>query len=136
MSRLPELAVNEAIQGHLGEIEAHLGALDAALASGNADCIEQQSQTLQMGLAQGLAAFRQAAARQASTPGASLPNELHHRLMLARMRCLQQQQAVQLASASLGRTLGALFPSQDGPQGATYGVPGQGAGAWAMSAYR
>lgn len=123
--------MNEAIQGHLGEIEAHLDALDAALASGDADCIEQQSQTLQMGLAQGLAAFRQAA-----TSGAALPDELQQRLMLARTRCLQQQQAVQLASASLGRTLGALFPSQDGRQGATYGVPGQGACARAMSAYR
>ena len=131
MSRLPELAVNEAVLAHLGEIEAHLGALDAALASGDADRIELQSQTLQMGLAQGLAAFRQAAAA-----GVALPAELQHRLMLARMRCMQQKQSVQLASASLGRTLGALFPSQDGTQGATYGVPGQGAGARAMRAYR
>lgn len=131
MPNLSAVAVSDAVQTHLGEIESHLGALDAALASGDADRIEQQSQILQMGLAQGLAAFRQAAAS-----GMALPTDLHHRLVLARTRCLQQQQSVQLASASLGRTLGVLFPSQDGAQGATYGVPGQGAGARAMSAYR
>lgn len=131
MPNLSAVAVTDAVQTHLGEIESHLGALDAALASGDADRIEQQSQILQLGLAQGLAAFRQAAAL-----GAPLPDALQHRLMLARTRCLQQQQAVQLASASLGRTLSVIFPSQDGTQGATYGVPGQGAGARAMSAYR
>ncbi|MFX9011962.1 hypothetical protein ABTN18_19510, partial [Acinetobacter baumannii] len=74
--------------------------------------------------------------RQASASGLGLATELQHRLALARTRCLQQQQAVQLASASLGRTLGGLVPSQDGTQGATAGVPGQGPAARALSAYR
>lgn len=131
MPHTPAVSVTDAVQTHLGEIESHLGALDAALASGDADRIELQSQALQVGLARGLAAFRQAAAS-----GMALPTALQQRLALARTRCLQQQQAVQLASASLGRTLGVLFPSQDGAQGATYGVPGQGPGARAVGAYR
>ena len=125
------MAPPDAVLVHLGEIESRLGALDAALASGDAERIELQAQALQLGLAQGLAAFRQAAAS-----GLALSTDLQHRLTLARTRCLHQQQAVQRASASLGRTLGVLFPSQDGTQGATYGVPGQGLGARAMGAYR
>lgn len=124
-------AAHGAVSAHLSEIEAHLTELDAALASGDANRIERQSQVLQMGLANALSAFR-----QASASGLGLATELQHRLALARTRCLQQQQAVQLASASLGRTLGVLFPNQDGTQGATYGVPGQGPAARALSAYR
>ena len=126
-----QAAASDAVLTHLGEIESRLGELDAALASGDADRIELQSQVLQVCLAQGLSTFRQAAAS-----GLALPAELQQRLVLARTRCLQQQQAVQLGAASLGRTLGVLFPNQDGTQGATYGVPGQGPGARAMSAYR
>ena len=38
--------------------------------------------------------------------------ELVQRLMLARTRCMQQQQAVHRATASFGRTLGMLFPGE------------------------
>jgi len=120
-------AAHGAVSAHLSEIEAHLAELDAALASGDANRIERQSQVLQMGLAKALSAFR-----QASASGLGLATELQHRLALARTRCLQQQQAVQLASASLGRTLGVLFPGDS----STYGVPGQGPAARALSAYR
>lgn len=123
----PSATLSDAVRAHLGELEQRMGELDVALASGDAERIERQSQALQLGLGNALATFR-----QASASGVSLAADVQRRLTLARTRCLQQQQAVQLAAASLGRTLGVLFPREN----ATYGVPGQGPAARAMSAYR
>lgn len=135
MSQAHAANLKDAVLAHLGEIESRLGELDAALASGDADRIELQSQALNLGLSQGLAVFRQAAAS-----GEGLSSEAQRRLTLARTRCLQQRQAVQRVTASVGRTLGTLFPAESDAfganAGATYSVPGQGLAARAMSAYR
>jgi hypothetical protein len=121
------LTLQDHVAAHLGDIELRLGELDAALASGDVDRIELQAQALQFGLNQAASAFRQAHAEAVTLSAALL-----HRLALARTRCVQQQQSVQRVSASLGRTLGTLFPAEN----ATYGRPGQGAATRAMNAYR
>lgn len=109
----------------LAEVDAHLSALDEALASGDAERIDGQVQRLQQCLAGSLAALRQG-------EGSALPPELVQRLMLARTRCMQQQQAVHRATASFGRTLGMLFPGE----GTTFSPPATHATARALQAYR
>ncbi len=127
MSQTPTLASSDAVLVHLTAIEACLGELDAALASGDAGRIETQSHALQMGLVQSLPVLR-----QATMTGEGWSAQLQRRLALARTRCLHQHNAVHLATLSLGRTLGVLFPAES----ATYGVPGQGPSARVGSAYR
>ena len=109
----------------LAEIDARLSALDEALASGDADRIDGQAQQLQQCLATSLAALRHA-------QGSALSPELVQRLMLARTRCMQQQQAVHRATASFGRTLGMLFPGES----TSFSPPATSATARALQAYR
>lgn len=109
----------------LAEVDAHLSALDDALASGNAERIDGQVQRLQQCLATSLAAFRHG-------EGSALSPELVQRLMLARTRCMQQQQAVHRATASFGRTLGMLFPGES----TSFAPPATSATARALQAYR
>jgi len=109
----------------LAEVDAHLSALDEALASGDAERIDGQAQLLQQCLAHSLAALRHA-------EGSALSPQLVQRLMLARTRCMQQQQAVHRATASFGRTLGMLFPGESG----TFAPPATNAAARALQAYR
>jgi hypothetical protein len=109
----------------LAEVEAHLGALDEALVSGDADRIDAQSRQLQQCLAGSLAALRHGDA-------SALPAQLIQRLTLARTRCMQQQQAVHRATASFGRTLGALFPGED----TTFSPPSTSIAGRALRAYR
>ncbi|MBH1987587.1 MAG: hypothetical protein I8H76_09735 [Burkholderiales bacterium] len=116
------------ISACLVEIDARLSALDEALASNDTDLIEQRSQALQHSLAQSLGRLQQAA-----QGGPPLSEAQLQRLGHVRARCMQQQQAVHRASASFGRTLGALFP--DAP-GVGSGAPAQTAAARALRAYR
>lgn len=109
----------------LAEVDARLSALDEALASGDALRIDEQAQQLQQCLAHSLAALRQG-------EGQSLSPELVQRLMLARARCMQQQQAVHRATASFGRTLGMLFPGES----TSFAPPATHATARALQAYR
>jgi len=109
----------------LAEVDAHLSALDEALASGDAERIDGQVQRLQQCLATSLAAFRHG-------EGSALSPELVQRLMLARTRCMQQQQAVHRATASFGRTLGMLFPGES----TSFAPPATNATARALQAYR
>lgn len=109
----------------LAEVDAHLSALDEALASGDAERIDGQAQLLQQCLANSLAALRHA-------EGSALPPQLVQRLMLARTRCMQQQQAVHRATASFGRTLGMLFPGES----STFAPQATNATARALQAYR
>lgn len=109
----------------LAEVDAHLSALDEALASGDAERIDGQAQLLQQCLAASLASLRQGG-------GESLSPELVQRLMLARTRCMQQQQAVHRATASFGRTLGMLFPGES----TSFAPPATNATARALQAYR
>lgn len=109
----------------LAEVDAHLSALDDALASGDAERIDGQVQRLQQCLATSLAAFRHG-------EGSALSPELVQRLMLARTRCMQQQQAVHRATASFGRTLGMLFPGES----TSFAPPATNATARALQAYR
>lgn len=109
----------------LAEVDAHLSALDEALASGDAERIDGQAQLLQQCLAASLASLRQCG-------GESLSPELVQRLMLARTRCMQQQQAVHRATASFGRTLGMLFPGES----TSFAPPATNATARALQAYR
>lgn len=109
----------------LAEVDAHLSALDDALASGEAERIDLQAQRLQACLAASLAVLRQG-------DGAALTPELRQRLMLARTRCMQQQQAIHRATASFGRTLGLLFPGEN----TTFSPPATHAAARALQAYR
>ncbi len=109
----------------LAEVDAHLSALDEALASGDAERIDGQAQLLQQCLAASLAALRQGG-------GESLSPQLVQRLMLARTRCMQQQQAVHRATASFGRTLGMLFPGES----TSFAPPATNATARALQAYR
>lgn len=109
----------------LAEVDAHLSALDEALASGDAERIDSQAQQLQQCLAASLSALRHGA-------GEALSPELVQRLMLARARCMQQQQAVHRATASFGRTLGMLFPGES----TSFAPPATNATARALQAYR
>lgn len=109
----------------LAEVDAHLSALDEALASGDAERIDGQVQRLQQCLATSLAAFRHG-------EGSALSPKLVQRLMLARTRCMQQQQAVHRATASFGRTLGMLFPGES----TSFAPPATNATARALQAYR
>jgi hypothetical protein len=109
----------------LAEVDAHLSALDDALASGDAERIDGQVQRLQQCLATSLAAFRHG-------EGSALSPELVQRLMLARTRCMQQQQAVHRATVSFGRTLGMLFPGES----TSFAPPATNATARALQAYR
>lgn len=109
----------------LAEVDAHLSALDEALASGDADRIDGQVQQLQLCLAGSLAALRH-------SQGSALSPELVQRLMLARTRCMQQQQAVHRATASFGRTLGMLFPGES----TSFAPAATHATARALQAYR
>ncbi len=109
----------------LAEVDAHLSALDEALASGDAERIDGQAQLLQQCLAASLASLRQSG-------GESLSPALVQRLMLARTRCMQQQQAVHRATASFGRTLGMLFPGES----TSFAPPATNATARALQAYR
>ena len=109
----------------LAEVDAHLSALDEALASGDAERVDGQVQRLQQCLAGSLAALRH-------DQGSALPTELVQRLMLARTRCMQQQQAVHRATASFGRTLGMLFPGES----TSFAPPATNATARALQAYR
>lgn len=111
----------------VARIESCLDELDAALASGDADRIENHAQNLQRALSEGLAVFQQAA------PDALTP-DLRQRLQAAQSRSQSQLQAVHRVLASTGRALGALFP-QDGND--TYGDLGQSPAARAVGkAYR
>lgn len=109
----------------LAEVDARLSALDEALASGDAERIDGQAQQLQQCLAESLAALRHGA-------GEALSPELVQRLMLARARCMQQQQAIHRATASFGRTLGMLFPGES----TSFAPPATNAAARALQAYR
>jgi len=109
----------------LAEVDAHLSALDEALASADPDRIDAEAQRLQQCLAHSLAALRHG-------EGSALSPELVQRLMLARTRCMQQQQAVHRATASFGRTLGLLFPGEN----ASFAPPATNAAARALQAYR
>lgn len=109
----------------LAEVDAHLSALDEALASGDADRIDEQAQRMQQCLATSLAALRHG-------EGSALSPELVQRLMLARTRCMLQQQAVHRATASFGRTLGMLFPGEN----TSFAPPATNATARALQAYR
>jgi len=109
----------------LAEVDARLSALDEALASGDAERIDEQVQQLQQCLASSLAALRHGA-------GQALSPDLVQRLMLARARCMQQQQAVHRATASFGRTLGMLFPGES----TSFAPPATNASARALQAYR
>lgn len=109
----------------LAEVDAHLSALDESLASGDADRIDAQVQQLQQCLAASLVALRHG-------EGSALSPQLVQRLMLARTRCMQQQQAVHRATASFGRTLGMLFPGES----TTFAPPATHATARALQAYR
>lgn len=109
----------------LAEVDAHLSALDEALASGDAERIDGQAQLLQQCLANSLAALRHA-------EGSVLSPQLVQRLVLARTRCMQQQQAVHRATASFGRTLGMLFPGES----STFAPQATNAAARALQAYR
>lgn len=109
----------------LAEVDSHLSALDEALASGDAGRIDGQVQRLQQCLAGSLAALRHG-------EGTALTPELVQRLMLARTRCMQQQQAVHRATASFGRTLGMLFPGES----TSFAPPATHASARALQAYR
>ncbi|MDD2975645.1 hypothetical protein [Aquabacterium sp.] len=112
----------------VARIESCLDELDAALASGDADRIENHAQNLQRALSEGLAVFQQAA------PNAALTPDLRQRLQAAQSRSQSQLQAVHRVLASTGRALGALFP-QDGND--TYGDLGQSPAARALGkAYR
>ena len=85
----------------------------------------QNQQTLLELKDDSLAALRQG-------EGQSLSPELVQRLMLARARCMQQQQAVHRATASFGRTLGMLFPGES----TSFAPPATHATARALQAYR
>ena len=78
----------------VARIESCLDELDAALASGDADRIENHAQNLQRALSEGLAVFQQAA------PNAALTPDLRQRLQTAQARTQSQLQAVHRVLAS------------------------------------
>jgi hypothetical protein len=119
---------DERLSAWLADIDARLSALDEALASADAERIDRQTQALQASLAASVSQVR-----QVLQPGADVSDALRQRLLLARARCMQQQQAVHRATSSFGRTLGVLFP--DAP-GVGASVPAQTVAARALQAYR
>lgn len=123
--------LNDSMAAHVADIEAQLHALDEAFASGESAIIEQQVALLQRSLADSLVSFRKAehAGIDPISP------ELRARLTLAQSRVQAQQVAVHRAVASIDRTLGVLFPGEQGVS-PSYGNMSQTPVAKALKAYR